>query len=282
MNARLQSAVVTVDGLRIHYVVGGPEGGPALVLVHGIGGGLEDWSANWDFLIEKGFRVYALALPGHGSSDPPPHGWNPIEGGRTLLQILDAWGIKQASLVGHSAGGLIVMQTALEAPERVKSLVLTAPGGLSRKVGWSLRILTIPLLGDILWRPWRFEARQAMEQVFADRSQISTEMVETWMERRRDPTQRKAFLQLLRRSVGLWGLRGVLDLRDRVQEITCPTLIVWGRNDQVLPLPQENEGVIDGFPQGRLVVLSSCGHWPQVEQAEAFNREVGAFLEGVT
>ena len=67
-----------------------------------------------------------------------------------------------------------------------------------------------------------------------------------------------------------------------MQEITCPTLIVWGRNDQVLPLPQENEGVIDGFPQGRLVVLSSCGHWPQVEQAEAFNREVGAFLEGVT
>ena len=280
METSLTADTATVEGVRFHYLVGGPEKGRPLVFLHGIGGGVEDWSENVGHFLEQGYRVYVVSLPGHGDSGPLPRDWDRREDGRKILGFMDALNINRATLIGHSAGGLLALQVALEDRKRVEALVLVAPGGLGRHIGWKLRLLTLPLVGRFMLQPSRRQARAVMQVMFADPSRVRKEMIETWLERRRDPGQRTAFLQLLRRGIGLRGLHRDLVLTSRLGEVGCPVLMAWGREDRITPYTQGQDAVAH-FPQGRLLTLSPCGHWPHVEQVEAFNQAVLEFLEGL-
>lgn len=274
-----QWASTIIEASSVHYQVGG-EGRP-LVFLHGIGGGSDDWSKNLDYFADRGFRVFAPDLPGHGRSAPPPRRWDPRDGGRTIVAMLDSWDIAKTTLIGNSAGGLLALQAALVAPDRIEALVLAAPAGLGRAVHRLLRLLAVPVAGEMLWRPWPLTGRLALRAVFADRSQVSPSLVDAWLARRRDPTERKTFLRLLRQGVGLRGLRRDLVLLEHLQDLRCPVLVVWGREDRVVP-PSHARELTRLVPQARLLLLSPCGHWPQMEQASRFNREVEAFLAAVT
>ncbi|MDA1096988.1 MAG: alpha/beta fold hydrolase [Chloroflexi bacterium] len=262
------------DGGRVEYIVRGD--GPPIVLLHGIGGGIEDWVDNIDPLVEAGHRVYVPSLPGHGGSDRPSAGWDPALGSAIVRDLFDGWGIERALLVGHSAGGLLAIQSALDLPTRIAGLVLVAPAGLSRDVGWALRLLTLPFIGRIFWRPTRAGARLATKSMFANPKNVSAEFIDTWLNRRRDPRQRNAFFWLLKKGVGLRGLRRDLVLADHLDRLICPVLTLWGEEDHVVPKPAGLEALM-GRPDRRMVLLSPCGHWPQIEHADRFNREVAAF-----
>ena len=117
---------------RIRYAKRG-DGGEAVLLVHGFGGDLDNWLFNLDALAEKA-TVYALDLPGHGQSsktiaDPSPAGLS-----HALVGLMDAVGIADAHIVGHSVGGAVAMQTARDAPDRVKSLTLICSAGLGPEI----------------------------------------------------------------------------------------------------------------------------------------------------
>ena len=269
---------IIADGSRVEYIVRGD--GPPVVLLHGIGGGIEDWIQNIDPLVAAGRRVYVPSLPGHGGSDRPRADWDPAQGSMIVRDLFDGWGIDRALLVGHSAGGLLAIQSARDMPTRVAGLVLVAPAGLSGDVGLALRLLTLPFLGRIFWRPTRSGARLATMSMFANPKYASAEFIDTWLARRRDPRQRDAFFWLLKKAVGLRGLRRDLVLADQLERLSCPLLTFWGDADHVVRKPERLETLM-GRPDRQLVQLSPCGHWPQIEHADQFNREVAAFTAKV-
>ena len=282
MNYPVRDGVVTVNDMRLHYIEAGPSEGAPLIFLHGIGGGIEDWWANLGYFGEQGYRVLAPSMPGHGSSDFPSGGWDAMDSGRTVVGLMDAWHVRQAPLIGHSAGGIPAMLATLEAPDRVSGLVLVAPSGLGRRIGWMLRVLTIPIIGEASWQPWLLQGKRAEKAIFADQELVNHEILERWVTRHRDPAQRRNFFRLLRQGLTIFGLKSRLDLRPRLHEIACPTLIIWGRDDQIVPQPDWSDSRLQEWRGMRLLELAPCGHWPQVEQSAAFDHETALFLRGLT
>ena len=277
----LREGFVTVEGMRLQYVEAGPSDGSPLVFVHGIGGGIEDWWANLGYFGQQGYRALAPSMPGHGKSEYHPDEWNPADSGKTIIALLDVWGIESAPLIAHSAGGVAAMLAALESPERVTALVLAASAGLSRRMGWPLRLVSVPLLGEALWHPRLLAGNRARKAIFADGDAVNHKIMDEWVGRHRDPEQRKAFFHILRKGLDIRGLKGRYDMRNRAREITRPALVFWGRQDMIIPAPERRDGRMLSWPSAEFRELSPCGHWPQVEQAESFNQEAAGFLAGV-
>ena len=263
-------------GIEVDCFVAGD--GPPVVLLHGAGGGAMDWELNFDELAERGFTMIAVDLPGHGASDDPPQQWDLQSGAAFVADLLDSLGLTSAALAGHSAGGLLAAATALEQPERVESIILLAPAGLQRRLGWTLRILTIPVLGGFLMRPSKTAARAAMARIFFDSRLAPRSFIDRWTDRGRDRAQRRTFFRLLREGAGLAGLRRDLVYRSRMQDLAVPALIVWGAEDRIVPMPSDLDGVTETNPGVSVHVIERCGHWPHVEAAETFNAAVADFL----
>src|SRR6059036_4163764 len=119
-----------VDGLRLHYVVEGR--GPAVILVHGLGGFAESWRHNIRPLAGRA-TVYALDLPGFGDSAKPRTRYRLAYFAGALRSFMDGLGLAQASLVGHSLGGAVSVTYALTHPSRVERLALD-PGRVRQRV----------------------------------------------------------------------------------------------------------------------------------------------------
>src|SRR5919198_4207765 len=138
-----------VAGLRLHYVVEGR--GPAVVLLHGLGGFAQSWRHTIDALASRA-TVFALDLPGFGRSAKPPAAYRLGYFARALHGFLDALGVGQASLIGHSLGASVAVTYALTHPVRVERMALVAGlvPGFSFRMSWSQRVLTVPLIGEAM------------------------------------------------------------------------------------------------------------------------------------
>ncbi len=131
----VHSEFVTVNGYKMHYLVGGT--GRPLVLVHGLGSRAADWANLIPRLIDGGHRVYALDLLGYGRSAQPRDASYSISDQAVMVEgFLDSQHLHQADLAGWSMGGWIAMQVALQQPERIRRLVLLDSAGLRFKLGF--------------------------------------------------------------------------------------------------------------------------------------------------
>ena len=126
---------IVLQGVNVRYVQAGQ--GPVVLLLHGLGASWVTWSQNIEPLAQAGFTVLALDLPGHGDSDKPGHlSYDPISGAQLLYDFAKTLSVERWSLVGSSAGGLIVGLFALDHPEIVDRLVLVGSGGLGKSISW--------------------------------------------------------------------------------------------------------------------------------------------------
>ena len=131
----VHSEFTTVNGYKMHYLVGGS--GRPLVLVHGLGSRALDWANLMPQLIDGGHRVYALDLLGYGQSAQPKSGDYSIADQASMVQgFLDSQHLQQVDLAGWSMGGWIAMRVALQHPERIRRLVLLDSAGLRFKLGF--------------------------------------------------------------------------------------------------------------------------------------------------
>jgi pimeloyl-ACP methyl ester carboxylesterase len=237
--------------------------GPPLVLVHGVGGDADQWAFCLPALA-RSHRVIALDLPGFGRSDKPSIDYR-IEGYVEMLQrFLDAIGVDDAALLGHSLGGWIVAAFALEFPARVTRLVL------NDAVGIDAGAVDLPIDLNVSTRA---NLRRVFEFMCYDRSGVTDALVDLayalHLERGDGATIRSVLETLTRKDEKLDG---------RLAGIAAPTLLLWGENDAVAPLAmaQAWQGGIAG---ARLVTIPRCGHLPPLERPEEFADAVTRFLE---
>ena len=280
----MEPRTITVEGLRTRVLV--EHGGAArepIVLIHGVGGWAENWRPVMPAIAATGRQVIALDLPGFGESERPRRVryFGPDEAfyPRFVIAAMDALGIERAHIAGNSMGGAVAYMTAVTAPLRTRSLVLVAPGGLARDVAFFLRACSLPGFGLVarLPRPRR-AAREGLRSCFYDAGRISPELYEE--AERYGNSSFPEFVRALSAGVGIRGVRR--SLRDawvaRASLYTGPALVVWGREDFVLPLRHLTD-VNATLPQAQVALIERCGHMPQAERPDEFLAATLPFLE---
>ncbi|MEE5092095.1 alpha/beta fold hydrolase [Xanthomonas euvesicatoria] len=266
---------IEVDGVKVHYHDVGT--GPALVLLHGSGPGASGYSnyvRNIEPLAEK-FRVICPDLPGFGKSDmkpvsvPIPGWWTNI-----IVGLLEKLGIEKAHFIGNSMGGMITLKLALEQPQRVDRMILMGPGG-GFPVSSVFRTEGIKTLAGFYDGPGPSLERlkSFIGQMLYDPSALTDDLLQQRLEAALDP---RIVAQPPMRP-GPAGMPEELWRDARLTKLPHETLIIWGREDRVLPL-DTGFVLMKQIPRARFLVMPQCGHWVQWEHADEFNRTVASFL----
>ena len=276
--SQLTEHIVPVAGKPIFVAEIGA--GPAVVMLHGGGpgaSGVANYSRNIDALAQR-FRVIVPDMPGYGRSDKGVDHSDPF--GYLALMIrglLNELGVGSAHLVGNSYGGAAALRLALDTPQRVDKLVLMGPGGIGTTRGLptaGLKSLLSYYAGD---GPHREKLASFIRNYLVhDGASVPDDLIDLRYAASIDPEV--VANPPLRRPSGLRALWRMDLTRDsRLQTLTTPTLVLWGRDDKV-NRPSGGPMLLNLMPNAELVMTSHTGHWMQWERADLFNRLVTDFL----
>ncbi len=275
----LSTQTVNVAGLRTQYLVAGA--GPPLVLLHGIGASAVDWQWVIPGLAQH-HRVYVLDLPGHGGSAAPDVDYSAPLYAHFISDFLDALGLDDAALVGHSLGGLAALCLALTAPGRVRALVLVDSAGLGQEVNVGLRLVTTPGYGELtmMWIATPLGSVQRvlarLPMLFANPARAPVEWLREQYRLGQQAGFRRATLAELRSQVDLAGQRRIMV--EQLGQLAMPTLLIWGEYDQVVPVDHARAALAH-LQHGQLSVIPDSGHLPQIEQPQRFVTALSNFLD---
>lgn len=274
----MEDHYVTVQGYKTRYWAEG--NGPAVLLVHGMGASADTWLATIGPLSQH-YRVLVPDIIGFGYSDKPvdEREYTVARAARFLAGFLDSQDVQQAHVVGNSLGGLIALQFTIDFPHRVQKLVLADSAGFGQNLHWSFRLQTLPLIGELLSRPSRRLVRMVLEAASYRHDFITDEMIDRFYRVGLQPGNTPALLRAIRSGIDLRGIKPqvLAAVQERIPSVTAPTLVIWGRHDQMLPIAHM-ERARQLMPTARFQVLADCWHIPQMECAGEFNRLVMAFL----
>lgn len=253
-------------GVRTRVLEAG-QGPRALVFLHGSGGHAEAYVRNIGAHAEH-LRVLSVDMLGHGLTGKPDRPYQIHDYVEHLRALLDAAGIERAHLSGESLGGWVAARFAALHPDRVDRLVLNTAGGLSSDPGVMERFRELSLAA--VREPDRDTVRRRLEFLMYDPAGVTDDLVETRFQIYRQPGFARAMenilcLQIM--SVRQANLLGETELAG----IAAPTLVVWTTHDPTAPVTVGRR-FADLIPDARLVVMDECGHWPQFEKPEDFNR----------
>jgi pimeloyl-ACP methyl ester carboxylesterase len=267
---------VTIKGCRIRYLMKGT--GSPVLLIHGLGAFLETWWYNISPL-SKHYRVYAIDIPGHGLSDRPKDCYTVSQCTEYVLGIIDALQLDTVTLIGHSLGGAIAINTTVTAPQRVANLVLVDSAGLSNDVPLAFRLTAVPYLGDMAMKlAWRFLSKQSVKRLFRNSSLVSRETLATVLKVAQGPGIDTAMLRILRYNVGLIRTHNESLMLDKLPMMKVPTLLLHGAEDRVFSIEHATHAY-NLIPNANLVVFPKCGHSPHIEKPAKFNDTTIRFLE---
>jgi pyruvate dehydrogenase E2 component (dihydrolipoamide acetyltransferase) len=263
--------VALPGGVRLFYVLAGPAGAvPPLVFLHGLGGSGSTWQTVLADLAAR-HRVCALDLPGHGASDKPAPAtadYSVAGLARAVAQALDLLGLGQAALVGHSLGGAVAMQVALDRPAAVSRLVLVDSAGLGDEINPAL-------LDRVEAAPSRAEARRLLELFFYDDRHVLESAIEEMYQQFCSPGAHDAIRAAA--AASFTRARQQTDLPGRMRELQQPVLLLWGAEDRVISARHARAAAqaIDG---AQVEVWENVGHVPQLEAADRFVGAIERFL----
>jgi pimeloyl-ACP methyl ester carboxylesterase len=254
--------------------------GSPLIFIHGLSGCWQNWLENIPYFA-RDHRVIAVDLPGFGQSEMPAEEISIKGYAATIDALMAELGIDVAQIVGNSMGGFIGAELAIQHPARVERLVLVAAAGLSieyirteRTHGLRHRAENVAFfyIGWLASRSHTVAARRRL------RSALLLLVAA-------HPAKLPPALTIEQvAGSGKPGFSDALDamcgypLRDRLEKITCPTFIVWGDKDRLVPV--RDAAIFEELiPDSRAVVYTDTGHVVMMERPARFNADVHAFLD---
>ena len=267
-----------IDGLAVNYVRQGR--GPAVVLLHGLGGFAESWRRTIDVLAPRA-DILAPDLPGFGLSAKPRGRYDLDFFVRALHNFLDLAEVGQVSVVGHSLGGAVAVAYALTHPARVDRLALIGAivPGFDFRPSWLYRLAAVRGVGELASlcsaRPLY---RAAIARCFHAPTREAVDALVEWNYAARTSWDAKAaYLATVRDIRDDFEARA--DAYRRVAAtLLSPVLLVHGRQDPVVPAVH-CVNVAKGFRRASVRWLDACGHFPQLEHADTVNRWLEDFLD---
>jgi pimeloyl-ACP methyl ester carboxylesterase len=261
---------IHIHGNKIRYLEYSnfnPEEEETLVLLHGIGASAERWSKVIPFFHEH-FRTIVPDIIGFGYSDKPTVEYNIPYFVKFLKDFLNRVGVKSASIAGSSFGGLVAAEFAINNSKMVNKLILVSPAGTMKTSTKSLEEYILAALyptHDNVWRAFNnmaFDPRTVTEQTILE-----------FIDRMRLPNAKYAFMSTM------LAIRNTTDLASRLNKVLSPTIIVWGQNDEMIPVKYLED--YRNIPNSNVKVISRCGHTPFTEKPELFSKIATDFLKGI-
>jgi pimeloyl-ACP methyl ester carboxylesterase len=251
--------IIEVQGITTHLFESGPAAAPALLYLHGtsLGNLWLEYHSN----LARNFHVLAPDIPGFGLTERPDWMRDMSDYLLYIRDLLAILGLRQVHLVGHSLGGWMAAEFAVWYPERVQTLVLSNAAGI--------RVKGVPIADLFAMNPQETLAA-CFDNLAAAAPLIPAQITTDYM------------LQMYNERTTLaalaWNPHFDPRLARRLKGLTCPTLIVWGANDRLIP-PIYGTTLHELIPGSRLVVLAGTGHMPMFELPEAWTRAIYDFLQ---
>ena len=256
----------------------GPE---TLLLVHGLGSYARAWSKNIDVLAQN-YRVIAVDLPGYGHSSKGHYEYSMSFNADVLRHLIDSLALGSVTLAGHSMGGQIAMTLVLESPELVDRLILISPAGFERfdegESAWMKNIMTPELVRDTPVRAIDKNVRINFYEFPEDAAWMITDRIQL-----RGASDFYNYCFAVSKNVeGM--LRGIV--WDKLDQISQPTLVLFGANDALIPNrflhPGWTKGIAEiaeEIPRSTITVIPKCGHFVQLDAFDATNKAIKDFLK---
>lgn len=256
-------ALVDAGGIKTNYLEAGE--GPPVVLLHGSGPGVTAY-ANWRLTIPalaESFHVYAPDMVGFGYTDRPDGiTYNMDTWVDQIVGFFDALGLEQAHVVGNSFGGALCIALADRYPDRVERLVLMGAVGVEFPITQGL---------DAVWgyEPSVENMRRIMDYFAYNRELLTDELAEVRYRASIEPGFQESFSAMFPAPRQRW-IDAVATPEDRIRALPHETLVVHGRDDQVIPL-ENSLRLGQLIEKAELHVFGRCGHWTQIEWSDEFN-----------
>ena len=256
--------------------------GPVVIMLHGMGGHLENFVYNVVPVAEKAkAHVYAIDLLGHGMNSRPERSYTFNDMINHVVQFMDGIGARKVSLVGLSLGSLVAAWIALRHADRVEQMALTTGFGMyldgskpeeieaafARIRDSNMRLMRTPTLDTV---------RDRLRPLAHSPATISEEMVQTRLHIYNQPGAERAIRAFVE---DFYKERDKFILTtERLRQIQARTLVVWGEhNNPPVDYARRAAALISN---SQFHVCANSGHWPHVEAAEDYNRVVSEFLRG--
>jgi pimeloyl-ACP methyl ester carboxylesterase len=221
---------------------------------------------------DAGYRVLRIDLPGAGLTGPDPSGdYSDERGVQVLTALLDGLGLQRVAVLGHSMGGRLAWRFAAAQPERVAALVLLAPDGFASPgfeygkppdVGPLVQLMRYALPKTVL--------RMGLQPAFADPALMTDALVDRYHDMMLAPGVRGALIERMQQM-------RLAEPTPFLQRITAPVLLLWGAQDQMIPVANAQD-YQRALPDAELVVLPNLGHVPQEEDPQALLQPLQQFL----
>lgn len=276
--------LILPSGIRIAYTDDGAADNPTtLVLIHGLGSNLKSWQKNTDSF-SRHARCIALDLPGYGKSDKGDYPYDVAFFAQTLREFVQALGLKNVTLVGHSMGGQIGLTAVLQDPGLAKKMVLLAPAGFEtfseQENAWFKMVYTPALLKSTSPEQIRKNFELNFFQFPADAEFMVADRMTM-----RETVDYDGYCNMI--PICVMGMLAQ-PVFDRLSEVTIPVLILYGQNDQLIPnrLLHKDQTTAQvalagqqRLPNSQLQMIPNCGHFVQWEGAAPVNQAILDFLK---
>ncbi len=261
---------LNIGGVRIRYIDAGT--GTPVIFLHGLGASMYAWRKTLGPVKAAGFRVVAFDNLGFGFSDKPASGYDNAAYARLLAGLMDSLRLADAVLVGHSMGGAIAAEEAIEFPQRVRGLVLVGSAGLGAREPLLFRVARWPVVGPLMLA---FRSRGVTQRIlrstYADPGKVTPADVDQYYA----PVAEPDYGHALRAALRAFRFDG---LADRLDRIAAPTLVLWGEHDRWVPI---NLGrlMASQIPRSAFLTVSNAGHAVPEEAPDETNRLLIQFLK---
>jgi len=262
----------------VHFEVSGPPDGRSVVLIHGLTTPSFVWDHNFEALADAGFRVLRYDHFGRGYSDRPDIVYDRDLYDRQLLLLLGKLQIEPpVHLVGLSMGGAVAVTFTDRHPDMVASVALVAPAGFPIEEPWYLKLAKVPILGDYAMTVLGDRLiTDGVRDAFVDPDRLG-EFQAKFEVQMRYRGLRQAVLSTLRHM----DMNDLGDVYDRVGRLEKPVLLMWGRQDRVLPFENSAE-VLEAVPHAEFHAIDGAGHDLNYEDPEIVNPLLLEFLTRVS
>lgn len=271
-----------LNGETVAYVDEG-KGPETIIFIHGLGSYLPAWDKNITEL-RGHYRTVAVDLPGYGKSSKEGVEVSMAHYANTVLALMDRLNLKQAVLAGHSMGGQVAMTAALQAPERVKKLILAAPAGLETFTDQQKQLFKATVTPESI-------QKTTPEQVVASYKVNFYQMladVQPMIDDRLKMVESADFGNYSKAVAGSVAAMVDEPVYEKLPQLQVPTLLIFGENDALIPNKYFNpsltpKAVADigktHIKGSQVVMVPEAGHFLQFEKPEAFNKAVRDFLK---
>lgn len=266
-------AYLNAGGTCTRFLEAGATEREAIIFLHGSGGYLESYLRNVAAHAEH-FHVFAIDMLGHGFSDKPDHDYEPHHYVEHLRAFCDAMGLNRVHLSGDSLGGWVAARFASTYPERVNKLVLILAAGVDYDPVASARIYELSI--KAVTAPDRDNIRKRLEWLMLDPHRVTDEMVDLRFRIYSQPGFSRTMAHIMCLHTPERRLPNLLTEAE-MATVRAPTLVLWTSHDQGSTV-KNGEKLASMIPGSRLIVMDNCGHWPQFEDADNFNRIQIEFL----